>query len=125
MPDVKMYDRNKLVEGQPIQWAGIHVLEWERLKREGLIGIDWKYAFVEKDQEDRAADIPNVPALLSAISILSDAQEIIQDNPEHAARLIDRAKEQIIDVQNLFGQRDSRGILEEMRRSAPCQDQSG
>ena len=43
-----MYNREDLEEGQPIQFVGIHVLQWERFKRDGLMDADcdWEYAFV-------------------------------------------------------------------------------
>lgn len=49
--ELKMYDREELEDGHPIQWVGVHVLTWERWKRE--YGIpDWKYAFVMEDEDE-------------------------------------------------------------------------
>lgn len=48
---VKMYYREDLEDGEPIQFVGVHVLKFERWVRE--YGIpDWEYTFVEMDDKE-------------------------------------------------------------------------
>lgn len=48
---IEMFNRDELQDGQLIQFVGVHVLKWERLKRE--YGIpDWDFAFVTVDDEE-------------------------------------------------------------------------